>query len=195
MNPSTVSVAPQSSAPVVADATTRWVLDAAHSEVGFRVRHMMLSWTRGKFDRFEGTLVLDERDPSRSHVEVSIDTASVNTNTVDRDNHLRSADFFESDKFPKMTFVSTKVEPQASGALKVQGELQIRGTKKPVTLDVEALSPAMKDPWGGTRRGTRATTKLNRKDFGLTWNAALELGGVLVGEEVEISLEIELIRK
>lgn len=179
----------------VPSAATRWVIDAAHSEVGFRVRHMMVSWTRGKFDRFSGTVELDERNLADSKVEVSIEAASVNTNVPDRDAHLRSGDFFDAEKFPALKFVSKKVEPGADGALAVQGTLEIRGVTKPVTLHVEPLSAAGKDPWGGLRRGTRATTKLNRKDFGLNWNSALELGGVLVGEEVEITLEIELIQK
>lgn len=181
-------------APVVSPVT-RWVIDAAHSEVGFRVRHMMLSWTRGKFDRFEGTLELDSQDLTRSKVEVAIEAASINTNTADRDAHLKSADFFDAANFSHLRFSSQKVEAVSGGGLRVLGQLEIRGVKKAVALDVEPLTPAGKDPWGGVRRGTRATTKINRKEFGLNWNAALELGGVLVGEEVEITLEIELIQK
>jgi polyisoprenoid-binding protein YceI len=184
-----------SSAPVTAPSSTRWAIDASHSEVGFRVRHMMVSWTRGKFDRFSGMVELDEKDLSKSKVEVSIETASINTNTADRDAHLKSPDFFDAAKFPALTFNSKRVEAAAGGALTVHGDLQIRDVTKPVVLHVEPLSPAAKDPWGGTRRGTRATTRLNRKEFGLNWNAALELGGVLVGDEVEITLEIELIQK
>ncbi len=166
-----------------------------HSEVGFRVRHMMVSWTKGKFDKFEGTLELDANDITRSKVEVSIDVTSINTNAADRDGHLKSPDFFDAANFPKMTFTSQKVEALAGGALRVLGQLEIRGTKKAVALDVEPLSPAAKDPWGNIKRGTRATAKLNRKDFGLNWNSALELGGVLVGDEVEITLEVELNQK
>jgi len=181
-------------APVVSPVT-KWVIDQAHSEVGFRVRHMMVSWTRGKFDTFEGTLELDSNDVTKSKVDVKIDASSINTNAKDRDTHLRSADFFDAANFPFLRFVSQKVEAAKDGGLRVLGELEIRGTKKAVALDVEPLTPAAKDPWGGTRRGTRAVTKLNRKDFGLTWNAGLELGGVLVGDAVEIHLEIELIQK
>ncbi|MFT3710721.1 MAG: YceI family protein [Archangium sp.] len=182
-------------APVNAPSSTQWTIDASHSEVGFRVRHMMVSWTRGKFDRFAGTVELDEQDLSKSKIDVSIEAASINTNTADRDAHLKSPDFFDAAKFPSLTFKSSRVEPGVGGALNVHGALEIRGVSKPVVLHVEPLSPSAKDPWGGTRRGTRATTKLNRKDYGLNWNAALELGGVLVGDEVEITLEVELIKK
>jgi polyisoprenoid-binding protein YceI len=197
MNTATPATATSSSsAPVAASPTsTRWAIDASHSEVGFRVRHMMVSWTRGKFDRFSGMVELDEKDLSKSKVEVSIEAASINTNTADRDAHLRSADFFDAEKFPALKFKSTRVEPGVGGALVVHGDLEIRGVSQPVALHVDALSPAAKDPWGGTRRGTRAVTRLNRKEYGLNWNSALELGGVLVGDEVEITLEIELIQK
>jgi polyisoprenoid-binding protein YceI len=180
--------------PVVSPVTT-WTIDAAHSEVGFRVRHMMLSWTRGKFDRFEGTLELDSQDLTKSKVEVSIDATSISTNAADRDAHLKSPDFFDVATFSHLKFSSQKVEAVTGGGLRVLGQLEIKGVKKAVALDVEPLTAAGKDPWGGMRRGTRATTKINRKEFGLNWNAALELGGVLVGDEVEITLEIELIQK
>lgn len=188
------AVAAANTAPV-ASPVTRWVIDTAHSEIGFRVRHMMVSWTRGNFGKFEGTLELDAQDVTKSKVEVSIDVASIDTGTADRDAHLRSPDFFDAANHPQMKFVSQKVEALAGGALRVLGQLEIRGTKKAVALDVEPLAPAAKDPWGGMRRGTAAKAKLSRKDFGLNWNAALEMGGVLVGDEVEIHLEIELIQK
>lgn len=194
MNPTTSPAATPNAAPPVSPVTT-WVLDTAHSEVGFRVRHMMVSWTRGKFERFSGTLALDSMDLTKSKLDVTIDANSINTGTVDRDNHLRSGDFFDAAQFPNLKFVSSKIEALDGGALIVHGSLEIRGVTKPVTLTVDGLSPAAKDPWGGTRRGTRATARLNRKDFGLTWNSALELGGVLVGDEVEITLEVELIQK
>lgn len=181
-------------APVVSPVT-KWAIDTTHSEVGFRVRHMMVSWTRGKFDKFEGMLELDSQDISKSKVEVKIDTGSINTNAADRDVHLKSPDFFDAAHFPFMHFVSQKVEQGKDGGLRVLGQLEIRGVKKAVALEVDALTPAGKDPWGGIRRGTRAVAKLSRKDFGLNWNAALELGGVLVGDEVEIHLEIELVQK
>jgi len=194
MNTASASTVAPATAPVVSPVT-RWTIDAAHSEVGFRVRHMMLSWTRGKFDRFEGTLELDANDVTKSKVEVSIETGSISTNAADRDAHLKSPDFFDAANFPHLKFSSQKIESVTGGGLRVLGQLEIRGVKKAVALDVDALTPAGKDPWGGLRRGTRATTKINRKEFGLNWNAALELGGVLVGDEVEITLEIELIQK
>lgn len=194
MNTAPATAAATASAPVVSPAT-RWAIDVAHSEIGFRVRHMMVSWTRGKFEKFEGTLELDAQDVTKSKVDVTIDVGSINTGTPDRDAHLRSADFFDAANFAQMKFSSQKVEALAGGALRVLGQLEIRGTKKAVALDVEPLAPAAKDPWGGLRRGTVAKAKLSRKDFGLNWNAALELGGVLVGDEVEITLEIELIQK
>lgn len=184
-----------STAAPVTSPVTKWVIDTGHSEVGFRVRHMMVSWTRGKFDRFEGTLELDGQDVTRSKLDVRIEAASINTNLADRDAHLRSADFFDAGNFPHLHFTSQKIEQANDGGLQVFGQLEIRGVKKTVTLEVEPLAPAAKDPWGGTRRGTRATARLSRKEFGLNWNAALELGGVLVGDEVEITLEIELIQK
>jgi polyisoprenoid-binding protein YceI len=194
MNTTPATAASTAAAPVVSPVT-RWAIDTAHSEVGFRVRHMMVSWTKGKFEKFEGTLELDSQDVTKSKVEVSIDVGSINTSTPDRDAHLKSPDFFDAANFPQMKFSSQKVEALAGGALRVLGQLEIRGTKKAVALDVEPLAAAAKDPWGGVRRGTVAKTKLSRKDFGLNWNAALELGGVLVGDEVEITLEVELIQK
>lgn len=194
MSTATQTSAAAAVAPVAAPTTT-YVIDASHSEVGFRVRHMMVSWVKGKFEKFEGSLELDNNDITRSKVSVSIDVNSINTSTTDRDNHLRSADFFDGANHPKMSFVSQKVEQQANGNLRVLGELEIRGTKKAIALDVEALSDVAKDPWGGFRRGTQAKAKLSRKEFGLNWNAALEMGGVLVGDEVEITLEVELIQK
>jgi len=194
MDTATQSAAAAAAAPVVSPVT-RWVIDAVHSEVGFRVRHMMVSWTRGKFDKFEGTLELDSQDLTKSKVDVKIETASINTNAADRDGHLKSPDFFDAANFPHMNFVSQKVEQVKGGGLRVLGQLEIRGVKKVVALDVEPLTEAGKDPWGGMRRGTRAVAKLSRKEFGLNWNAALEMGGVLVGDEVEIHLEIELVQK
>lgn len=194
MNTTATTSTTPATAPVVAPVTT-WAIDAAHSEVGFRVRHMMVSWTKGKFDKFEGTLQLDTNDITKSKLDVSIDVGSISTNAADRDNHLKSPDFFDAANFPKMTFTSQKIESLAGGALRVLGQLEIRGTKKAVALDVEPISAAGKDPWGNMRRGTRATAKVNRKEFGLNWNAGLELGGVLVGDEVEITLEVELIQK
>lgn len=182
------------SLPPVASAST-WTIDPDHSNVGFKVKHLMVSNVKGNFDKHSGTVDLNDKDITKSKVEVSIDTASINTNVAKRDEHLRSADFFDVAKYPAMTFVSKKVAKAGKGKLKVTGDLTLHGVTRQVVLDVEPLSRESKDPWGNIRRGTIATTKIDRKDFGLTWNKGLETGGVLVGEEVIITLEIEMIRK
>lgn len=179
---------------VSADAATRWDLDTSHTELGFKVRHLMVSYTRGRFGKFSGSLELDEKDLSKSKVSVKIDANSIDTNWKDRDDHLRSADFFDVEKFPQLTFESSKVE-KAGDRLRITGDLTMHGITKKVVLDAEALTPVAKDPWGNLHIGTRATTKVNRKDFGLNWNKTLETGGVAVGDEVELSLEIEFVRK
>lgn len=175
-------------------ATQTWELDVTHAELGFKVRHMMVSWTKGKFDRFSGVLELDEHDVTKSKVSVSIDVASVNTNVKDRDDHLRGPDFFDVEKFPKITFASRRFE-KVGERLRVTGDLTLHGVTKQVVLDAEPLPAAVKDPWGHWRTGTRATTKLSRKDYGLVWNKALEAGGLAVGDEVELSLDVEFMRK
>ncbi len=190
----TTTASSSSTAPVESPISN-WVIDTAHSEVGFRVRHMMVSWTKGRFEKYEGALELNEQDLSKSKLSVSIDANSINTGTTDRDNHLRSADFFDVANFPSLAFVSQKFEPGKDGAFRVLGELTIRGVTKAVALDVEEFSAAHKDPWGNLKRGARAHAKLNRKDFGLNWNAAIEMGGVVVGDSVEITLEVELTKK
>ena len=180
--------------PIMAAAAT-WTIDPDHSSIGFKVKHLMVSNVKGTFDKHTGTVDINDKDISKSRVEVVIDTASINTNVAKRDEHLRSADFFDVTKYPTMTFVSKKVAKAAKGKLKVTGDLTLDGVTKEVVLDVEPLSKESKDPWGNIRRGTSATTKINRKDFGLTWNKALETGGVVVGDEVFITLEIEMIKK
>jgi polyisoprenoid-binding protein YceI len=172
-----------------------WTIDPEHSSIGFKVRHLMVSNVRGNFDKFSGTIEADDKDITKSRVQVSIDTASINTNVKKRDDHLRSADFFDVAKYPAMTFVSKKVAKAGNDRLKVTGDLTLHGVTKEVVLDVEGPSMETRDPWGNIRRGATATTTINRKDFGLTWNMALETGGVVVGEEVTITLEVELIRK
>jgi polyisoprenoid-binding protein YceI len=179
---------------LTAAPASTWDLDATHAELGFKVRHMMVSWTRGKFDRFDGTLQLDEQDVTKSKVSVSVDTTSVNTNVKDRDDHLRGPDFFDTARFPRMTFTSTGLV-QRNGKLFITGDLTLHGVTKPVTLEAEPLPPAVKDPWGKWRTGTRATATLKRKDFGLTWNKALEAGGIAVGDDVELALDVEFIKK
>lgn len=179
--------------PTLSLAST-WNIDPDHSSVGFKVKHLMVSNVKGNFGKYTGVVEIDDKDITKSRVTVTIDTNSINTNVQKRDEHLRSADFFDVSRYPTMSFVSKKVTKAGNGALKVTGDLTIHGITKEVTLDVEPISKESKDPWGNIRRGTSATTKINRKDFGLTWNKALETGGVLVGDEITISLEIEMIK-
>ncbi len=179
--------------PAFAFATT-WNIDPDHSNVGFKVRHLMVSNVRGSFEKLNGSVDINDKDITKSKVSVTIDTASINSNVQKRDEHLRSADFFDVAKFPTMTFVSKKVAKAGKDKLKVTGDLTLHGVTKEVVLDVEGPSKESKDPWGNLRSGAVASTKINRKDFGLSWNAALETGGVAVGEEVTISLEIEMIK-
>ncbi len=179
--------------PLVASAST-WNIDPDHSSVGFKVRHLMVSNVKGTFDKHTGVLDLDDKDITKSKVTVTIDTNSVNTNVPKRDEHLRGADFFDVAKYPTMTFVSKKVAKAGKNGFKVTGDLTLHGITRPVVLNVEGFSKESKDPWGNIRRGTTATTTINRKDFGLVWNTALETGGVAVGEEITITLEVEMIR-
>jgi polyisoprenoid-binding protein YceI len=180
--------------PSLACAAT-YAIDPDHSSIQFKVKHLMVSNVKGSFGKINGTVDIDDKDVTKSKTSVTIDTASIDTGVAKRDEHLRSADFFEVDKFPTMSFVSKKVLQGGKGHLMVTGDLTIRGVTKSVILDVEGPTAEIKDPWGGIRRGATATTKINRKDFGLTWNKALETGGVVVGDEVNILLEVELIKK
>jgi len=180
--------------PTFAFAST-WTIDPDHSNVGFKVRHLMVSNVKGNFEKHTGVVEINDKDITKSKVEVSIDTNSINTNVQKRDEHLRSADFFDAAKYPAMTFVSKKVAKAGKDKLKVTGDLTLHGITKQVVLDVESPTKESKDPWGNIRKGATATTKINRKDFGLVWNAALETGGVAVGEEITITLEIEMIKK
>ena len=175
--------------------TTTYELDPVHSHLGFSVRHMMVSQQRGQFQGVTGTLALDREDITRSHVEVAIDVATINTHNTDRDNHLRSADFFDVANHPKMTFVSREVKAQPDGELRVTGDLTIRGTTRPVTLVVEPLSSESKDPFGNIRIGTSATAKVNRKEFGMVWNAVLDTGGIALADEIKLMLDVQFVRK
>jgi polyisoprenoid-binding protein YceI len=168
----------------------KWVIDSAHSNADFSVRHMMVSTVRGTFDRLGGEIDFDPANPSAGSVVAHIETASVNTGVADRDNHLRSGDFFESEKFPHMTFTSTQVEVTGEKQGKIIGELTIRDVTKPVVLDVEYFGQ-IASPFGDQRVGFSASTSINREDFGLTWNQALEAGGLLVSKDVKIMLEIQ----
>jgi polyisoprenoid-binding protein YceI len=175
-------------------ATSTWNLDPVHSVAEFKVRHMMISNVKGQFTGISGVLQLDEAEIGNSRVEATIDAASINTREAQRDGHLKSADFFDVEKYPTLSFRSTRVRSAGAGELKVEGDLTIHGVTRNVTFDVEGPTAATKDPWGNTRVGLFATTKINRKDFGLTWNAALETGGILVGDEVTITLDIQFVK-
>lgn len=174
-----------------AQDTTTWTVDGSHSSANFRVRHLMVSHVKGELGPVTGQLVLDEKNVERSRVEVSIDATKIDSRDAKRDEHLRSPDFLDVAKHPTVTFKSTRVKKAARGGLEVTGDLTIHGVTRPVVLSVDALPKPVNDPWGNTKRGATARTKINRKDFGLAWNMALEAGGVVVGETVEIELEVE----
>ncbi|HET8921705.1 MAG TPA: YceI family protein [Candidatus Acidoferrum sp.] len=176
-------------------ATSDWKIDSQHSSAQFSVRHMAISTVRGAFSKVNGTVALDDKDITKSVVDVTIDANTVDTREPDRDNDLRSDKFFDVAHYPTITFKSKKVEQAAPGKLKVTGDLTIRGTAKEVVLDVDGPTPAMKDPWGNTRVAVNATTKINRQDFGVKWNATLDNGGVVVGDDVNIVIDAELIRQ
>lgn len=173
---------------------TTWKIDSVHSSAQFKVKHMMISNVKGEFGAISGWLHLDSAQLANSQVEASIDAATINTGDAQRDGHLKSPDFFDVEKFPVLSFKSTRVAKKDEAELAVAGELTIHGVTRPVIFEVEGPSASAKDPWGNTRVGLSATTRINRKDFGLTWNTALETGGILVGEEATISLEVQFIK-
>ncbi|HTM16772.1 MAG TPA: YceI family protein [Terracidiphilus sp.] len=181
------SIAPQSTA-------ATWNIDPVHTVAEFKVKHMMISNVKGQFKSVKGSLILDEADVTKSSIEATIEAASINTREEQRDTHLKSADFFDVEKYPTLTFRSTRVSRIGDGELAVEGDLTIHGVTRNVRFTVEGPTPPGKDPWGNTRVGLSATTKINRKDFGLTWNAALETGGILVGEEVTITLDVQFVK-
>ncbi|MBI4336552.1 MAG: YceI family protein [Chloroflexi bacterium] len=172
----------------------RWVVDPVHSAIEFAAKHMMVATVRGRFPNFEVALDLDEARPENSRVEARIQAASIETKEAKRDAHLRSADFLEAEKHPVLTFKSRRIEPKGKGRYAVVGDLTIRGVTREVALDA-TYTDVVKDPWGGYRAGVTAETAINRKDFGLTWNLALEAGGLLVGDTVKISIELELVKQ
>ena len=171
--------------------TTTWNIDASHSTIGFSIRHMIFSKVRGRFLKHTGAIQLAD-DATQSWVELAVDAASIDTGTAQRDTHLRSADFFDAEKFPELSFDSTNVE-KLGDKYRVKGDLTIRGVQKPVTLEAEYLGGG-KDPWGNQRIGFSANLSINRKDFGLNWNQLLEAGGVLVGETIEIALDVQAVK-
>jgi polyisoprenoid-binding protein YceI len=170
-----------------------WNIDLAHSAIHFSARHMVVSKTRGRFAKFSGTLQFDPKELSKGSVNVEIDPSSIDTGDAQRDGHLKSGDFFEIEKFPKATFKSTQVVEKGEGKLQIVGDLTVRGVTKPVTLEA-SYEGSGKDPWGGERAGFSATTSINRTDFGMIFNKALDTGGLLVGEKVELQLEVEAIK-
>ena len=171
-------------------SATTFKIDTAHSSANFSIKHMMIAKVHGGFEKLSGTLLLDSTDITKSSVQASVEAASINTREAQRDAHLKSADFFDVEKYPTLDFKSTKVEKDGD-ELKVTGQLTIHGVSKEVVFQVDGPSQEMKDPYGNIKIGISATTKIKRKDFGLGWNAALEAGGVLVGDEVALSLDIQ----
>jgi len=174
--------------------TTTWNIDPIHSVAEFKVKHMMISNVKGRFSKVTGTMFLDESNPANSRVEAAIETASIETHDAQRDAHLKSADFLHAEQFPALSFKSSRISFVRDGEFSAEGDLTIRGVTRKVVFAVEGPTPPTKDPWGNTRVAVSATTSINRKDFGLTWNAALETGGILVGEEVIITLDVEFVK-
>lgn len=171
-----------------------WKIDTAHSEINFTVRHMMISNVRGSFEKFEGAVVFDEANPANTQVDIQIDAASINTREAQRDGHLRSPDFLNVEQYPYLTFKSSRTEVLDQTRARLYGDLTIRGVTRPVVLDVEYAGMS-KSPWGTTSAGFTAATRINRKDWDLSWNVALETGGWLVGEEIKIELELEIVKQ
>jgi polyisoprenoid-binding protein YceI len=178
-----------------AAATSSWQIDPNHSAAQFAVRHLAISTVRGAFTKVNGTIQFDDKDISKSSVDVTIEAASVDTRVADRDKDLRSDHFFDVEKYPTLTFKSTKVEQEAPGKLKVTGDLTIHGVTKQVVLEVEGPTAPVKDPWGNQRAAANATTKINRQDFGVKWNAKMDGGGLVVGDDVDITIDVEMVQK
>jgi polyisoprenoid-binding protein YceI len=170
-----------------------WQIDPTHSSIEFSVRHMMISKVRGQFDKFSGEINIDEDNPERSTIDIHIDAASINTRESQRDAHLRSADFLHADLYPTLNFRSTKIETTGKNKARMHGALTIRDVSKAVAVDVEFVGQS-KSPWGALVYGFTGSTKINRKEWGLVWNVALETGGVLVGEEITVNIELEVIK-
>jgi len=178
-----------------AATTSNWQIDPNHSSAQFAVRHLGLSTVRGAFTKVNGSIQFDDKDVTKSSVDVTIDAASVDTRVEGRDKDLRGDHFFEVEKYPTLTFKSTKVEQVEVGKLKVTGDLTIHGVTKQVVLDVEGPTAAVKDPWGNQRAAASATTKINRQDFGVKWNAKMDNGGWVVGDDVAITIDVEMVQK
>jgi len=175
-------------------STTTWNIDPAHSVAEFKVKHMMISNVKGQFAKVTGALTLDESVLANSKVQAVIEAGSIETRDAQRDAHLKSPDFLDAEKFPTLSFKSTRVSLVRDGELAIEGDLTIRGVTRKVVFTVEGPTPPAKDPWGNTRVAVSATTRINRKDFGLIWNTALETGGILVGDEVTITLDVQFVK-
>ena len=175
-------------------STSVWTIDPTHTVAEFKVKHMMISHVKGRFSVIAGELLLDEADITRSRIVATIDAASIDTGDAQRDTHLKSSDFLAADVFPTLAFGSTRITRRGDAGLEVEGELTIHGTTRDVVFAVEGPTSPAKDPWGKMRLGVSATGKISRKEFGLLWNAALETGGFLVGDEVSISLDVEFVQ-
>ena len=172
-----------------------WELDPAHSSIGFGVRHMMISTVHGEFHTFSGKATGDPAHPTDATLEATIEAASIDTRNDKRDGHLKSPDFFDVEKFPTITFKSKKIEPGAAGHVKVTGDLTLHGVTKEVVFDVEGPTPSIKDPMGNTKAGAHATTKIDRKDFGLVWNKTMDGGGLMLGDDVDVTIDVEAAKK
>lgn len=180
--------------PAVAGTTT-WQIDPDHTSAQFAIKHLMVSTVRGTIGPVTGTVTIDDADLTKSSVNASIDAKGIDTRNQKRDDHLRSPEFFDVAQYPAITFTSTKIEKAGSGAYKVSGNLAIRGVTKPTTLEVQGSPKPMQDPFGNTKLGGTATTRINRKDFGLNWSKSLDGGGVVLGDDVDITIDLELIKK
>jgi polyisoprenoid-binding protein YceI len=172
-----------------------WNIDPMHSNISFSARHMMISDVRGEFDKFSGSITANGEDPNSILIEATIDTTSINTRADARDKDLKGPNFLDVEKYPTMTFKSTKVEPDGTGKWKVTGDLTLHGVTKPVVLEVAGPSTNIKDPYGNTRRGASATTTINRQDFGIAFNKTLDSGGLVVGNDVAVSIDVEAVKK
>jgi len=173
---------------------TTWVIDPTHTEIAFKIKHLMISNVKGLFSEFSGQVLTDGEDFSTAEISFQLNPATISTGAADRDGHLKSPDFFDVENFKEITFTSGKLSAAGDDEFKLSGNLTIKGVSKPVSLDVE-FGGLMTDPWGNEKAGFTINGKINRKDFGLTWNAALEAGGMLVGEEVRISCDVELLKQ
>lgn len=181
--------------PALALGQSTWSIDPVHTHASFSIRHMVISNVRGELGKVNGTLTLDDKDVTKSKVEATIDVAGLDTREPKRDDDLRSPNFFDVAKYPTISFTSTKVEKAGKDGLKVTGDLTIHGVTKPIVLKVTGPTPEVKDPWGMTRRGVSASSKLNRNDYGVSWSKVLEGGGAVVGNDVAVEIEVELIKK